>query len=80
MAKLSRAKRFSEAISKIEEGKSEIEELMGEIESWKDNMEGANMEHLPKYEEVEQCYDALDEIIRSLEEACDNEPEFPGMY
>ena len=35
----------------IEEFSSVVESLKEEIESWKDNLEGSNMEHLPKYEE-----------------------------
>jgi len=34
--------------------------LKEESGSWKENMEGANMEHLPKYDEVSECYDALE--------------------
>ena len=42
---------------------SGIEELRDEMQSWADNLSGANMEHLPKFEEVEATRDALDEII-----------------
>jgi len=59
--------RFNIAQNKAEEGKSALEELKDEIESWKDNMEGANMEHLPKYDEVSEAYDGLESSVDAYE-------------
>lgn len=58
-----------------EGGKSDIEGLRDEISEWKENMESNSMEGLPKYDEVSECYDALETIYDRLEEV-----EFPeGM-
>lgn len=45
---------------------SELEDLLSEIESWKDNMESANMTHLPKFGEVEECFETLSIAVESL--------------
>jgi hypothetical protein len=37
-----------------------VEELQEEMTEWQSNMEGANMDHLPKYEQVSECVDALE--------------------
>jgi cysteinyl-tRNA synthetase len=47
----------------IESAASVVEELKGEIEEWRDNMESNNMEHMPKFEEVSECYDALEQLL-----------------
>lgn len=44
----------------FEDGKSEVEGLKEEMSEWKDNLENNNMEHLPKYDEVSECADALE--------------------
>lgn len=48
----------------------EFQSLRDEISDWASNMEGANMEHLPKYEEVSEARD-------NLENFADNEPDVP---
>jgi hypothetical protein len=50
-----------------EDGKSEVESLKEEIGEWKDNLEGNNMEHLPKYEEVSECADTMESALDTLE-------------
>jgi chromosome segregation ATPase len=52
-------------INAIEWG--DLEELMSEMESWRDNMSSANMEHLPKYDEVSEAYDNLESMKDELE-------------
>jgi len=37
------------------------------MESWRDNMDNANMSHLPKFDEVSDCFDTLDSAISNLE-------------
>lgn len=37
-----------------------VSTLQEEMTDWRDNMAGANMDHLPKYEQVEQAADALE--------------------
>lgn len=54
--------------SAIDDFKSDVEGLKEEIESWKDNLENNSMEHLPKYEEVSECFDALEEACEKTEE------------
>lgn len=49
------------------DGFSIAEELHGEMEEWAGNMENANMEHLPKYEEVSEARDALEEAKEEVE-------------
>lgn len=52
---------------------SEAQSLRDEIADWRDNMESNNMEHLPKYEQVSECVD-------NLEQFCDNEPQVPSVF
>lgn len=54
------AEAANEAMGKFDA--SEFEALKEEMESWRDNMSGASMEHLPKFEEVSQACDELDGI------------------
>ncbi len=51
----------------FEGGQSDVEGLKEEINEWKDSLEGNGMEHLPKYEEVSECADALDSANDTLE-------------
>lgn len=46
----------------IEEAKGIIEELKEEISSWRDNMDGSGLENTPKFEEVSEAADALENI------------------
>lgn len=50
-----------------EDGKSEVESLKEEIGEWRDNMEGNGMEHLPKFDEVSECADAMESALDTLE-------------
>lgn len=47
----------------IEAFQSGIQDLHDEMESWADNMESNNMEHLPKFEQVTECRDALEQVL-----------------
>jgi hypothetical protein len=51
----------------IEDGISVIQELTEEMESWRDNMDSGNMTHMPKYEEVGECVDALEQADSDAE-------------
>jgi hypothetical protein len=51
----------------FDDAKSEIESLSEEICEWRDNMEGAGMESVPKYEEVSEAAEALEEAYSTLE-------------
>lgn len=74
----SRADRYSEAVSKIEDGKAEMEELRDELQNWLDNMpEG--LRNGDKASTLEESISILDDAINQAEEAAGNEPEFPGM-
>lgn len=65
-AKQSRAKRPEprevDVIAAVEEAYGEIEALKEEMENWQSNLESAGMENVPKYEEVEECVNALEQI------------------
>ena len=49
---------------------STIEALQDEMSEWASNMEGNNMEHLPKYDTVSEARDTL--------ENANDEPDVPG--
>jgi len=57
----------------VSDGLSEVQELKQEMEDWASNMESSNMEHLPKYEEVNECKE-------TLEEHADSEPTIPDAF
>jgi len=38
----------------------DVENLRDEMVEWRDNLDGAGMDHMPKYEEVSECCDVLD--------------------
>jgi chromosome segregation ATPase len=76
----SRATRLQEAISKIEDGKSEIDCLLEEIEEWRDNMQGTNLENTSKYQEVSDCADELEYLTDNLNEIISTDINFPRMY
>jgi len=48
----------------IQDAFTDIEGLKDEMEEWKESLEGANLEHLPKYEEVEQAVECLDQATQ----------------
>lgn len=48
-------------------GKSGVQDLLEQMEEWASNLESNNMEHLPKYEEVCEARDTLQNAIDSLE-------------
>lgn len=50
----------STILGAIEGAASVIEELHSEMDEWASSLEGNNMEHLPKYDEVSEARDALD--------------------
>jgi len=47
-------------VSALEDAASVVEELQDEMTSWRDNMSSANMEHMPKFDEVSECCDSLE--------------------
>lgn len=51
----------------ISGGLADIADLRQEIDDWKSNLEGSNMEHLPKYEEVSSCYDELENVPEEID-------------
>ncbi len=44
----------------VEMAASDVESLKEEMMEWQGNLEGANMDHLPKYDQVTECVDALE--------------------
>jgi hypothetical protein len=57
----------SDLASAFDAGMSEVESLKEEIEEWKSSLESNNMEHLPKYEELEECYSNLENGLDALQ-------------
>lgn len=55
--------------SLVSDAVSETESLKEEMESWRDNMDGANMTHLPKYDEVSEACDALEQAESEMQSA-----------
>lgn len=53
----------------ISDAYSDLQTLRDEMQETVDNMEGANMEHLPKYDTASEAVSELD--------VCDNEPDVP---
>ena len=78
MAKKSRAKRYEEAVSLIEEAQSEFEILRDELQDWLANIP-ENLSEATKAEELQTTIDALDEIVSAAEEITGMDIEFPGM-
>ena len=57
----------SDVLSAFETGRQAIEELKSEIEDWKDSLSSNNMEYLPKYEALEECFGDLEATLGYLE-------------
>ena len=53
-------KHTDSALGVLEMVASVVESLHEEMTDWQSNLEGNSMEHLPKYEQVSECVDALD--------------------
>lgn len=51
----------------------DIGSLRDEMEEWRDNLDNANMSHMPKYEEVSEAVDALDSATDYL--SADDTPD-----
>jgi hypothetical protein len=62
----------------LDSAESEVEELLSEIESWKGNLEGASMEHLPKYDDAIDHNQDLVMTVGSALEAFILEHEYCG--
>jgi len=84
---VSRSDRLSEALgeidSAVEAAKEAVEGLRDEIETWKGNLEGTPLENTEKYKQLEECYDALDNLYSELENIeipSADDVEFPSMY
>ena len=82
MKRKSRRIRRDEALAKISEGLADIEALKDEIEEWRDGMEGTNLENTQKYEDLNECADALETGYSDIEDAVSEleNIEFPGMF
>lgn len=55
-----RATYESTVLDTIGDAAQAVVELQEEMTEWRDNMSNANMDHLPKYEQVEQAVDELE--------------------
>jgi hypothetical protein len=48
-----------------------VEDLASEMGDWRDNLESNSMEHLPKYEEVSEAADTLENAGQEIESSVD---------
>ena len=78
----SRADRLSKAMSNVLMARDEIELLMEEIGNWRDNLEGTNLENTYKYEQLEECFGVLEELLDELDNTIGREDDviFPSMF
>ena len=75
----SRAERFGEAMSALEDAKSIAEELRDELQEWRDGLP-ENLQNGSKADELDEAIGELEEFISNVENCEGNEPSFPGMY
>ena len=91
MAYKSRAKRLEEVLGNLSEqvetakveARDEVEALKDEITSWREGMEGTNLENTDKYSELEECESELEDVfdeIDNIEIEVGGDVNFPGMY
>jgi len=53
----------------LENAPGEVTDLKDEMGEWRDNMEGNNMDHLPKFDEVSEAADLLETAEQEIEDA-----------
>jgi len=78
----SRSADLMSARAMFEEGTSIIAHLKEDMESWRDGMEGTNLENSAKFEQVSEAASSLEDLESEAEgvaSSCDN-IDFPGMY
>jgi chromosome segregation ATPase len=63
----------------LNNAKDEIESLSDEMSSWRDNMEGTNLEYTSKYETVSESADMLEDQLGSLENVISEIEEIEGF-
>jgi len=51
----------------LDGAKADIESLKDEMTEWRDNLDSNGMSHMPKYDEVSECVDALERIYDNLD-------------
>lgn len=73
MAKRKFIQRTSGVESAVTDAIGDVQSLRDEMQDWADNMSSNNMEHLPKYEEVDAAREELDQVA-------DSEPELPSAF
>jgi hypothetical protein len=66
----------SDLAGALADGISDVENLKEEMEEWANSLESNNMEHLPKYDEVTEAKDALENGLDGLQGI--EVPEFLG--
>lgn len=49
-----------------------LEDLQTQMGEWQENLEGNNMEHLPKYDEVQEAAEGLEQANDSIQEAAND--------
>jgi len=61
--------------NRLSEAADTVQELQDEIMEWREKLEGTNLENTEKYQELQDCEDALQEVIDSMQNV-----EFPGAF
>lgn len=75
----SRADRLAEANSMIEDAKQMVEELQQEMEDWYEQIPD-NLKDADKGSQVQECSEALRELVDGIEQLSFDSISFPGMY
>ena len=78
----SRATRLLEALDLIDQEMSEIDALAEAMESWRDNMTGTNLENTQKYQDDQECAEALRQAHDDIEDGKleAQSIDFPGIF
>jgi uncharacterized coiled-coil DUF342 family protein len=78
----SKATRVAEAAGNIRDKLEEATMVKDEYESWRDGLEGTNLESAPIYEQLTETIDAMDNAIAEIESGLDELDgiEFPVPF
>lgn len=76
---VSRTQRYSNAVSKVQDGIQEIEDIKGELEEWKSGMEGTGLENTEKYQELDSAISGIEDALPGDVSDLEN-VEIPGAF
>lgn len=75
----SRADRFANAMSLVDDAKCEVEALRDELQEWYDNLP-ENFQQGDKGQQLEEAISNLDEVANNCDSVDTGNIEFPGMF